>query len=267
MTKWQRWRFRVLMGGMRDVIFAVDGLRLWFRPRWARAVTADGVWVGHRAVSRVRPRGGTLAWVVILPGIGDRTAYWAGVQGWLAERGVGSVVVGYSGYPGSGGRTTPEELEEDGRAVYGWVRQQEEAPVFLLGFSLGSGIAAAIAGGLAPEPAGLILCSGYTTLRAAARRVVRVPGLERLLPNVWDSVAALQGLKLPVLVVHSAGDWLFPVWMGEELGRSGEFCRLEGLSHNAAHAEVPESYWGAVVGFMARQRGASGGGSNGRLKR
>lgn len=256
MTKWAAWRFRMLIGAVRDMIFALDGLRLPFRPRWRRVDEAgEAVRVGHLAAWRVTPGGAVAAWIVILPGIGDRMEYWCGVQAWLAARRVGSVVFQYSGYPGSGGRTTPEEMEEDGKAVYAWVWRQADGPVYLLGFSLGSGVAAAIAGGLRPVPSGLILCSGYSSLRAAARRVVRVKGLERLLPDIWNSVDALRGLEMRVLVVHSAGDWLFPMAMAEELAGEHELCRLEGWSHNAAHAEVPEDYWEAVLKFVSRKGG------------
>ena len=242
----------------RDVIFAVDGMRLPFRPRWQREDGAgEAVRVGHLAAWRVAPVGAAVAWIVILPGIGDRMEYWRGVQAWLRARGVGSVVFHYSGYPGSGGKTTPEALEADGRAVYHWLRERVNEPLYLLGFSLGSGVAAAIAGDLRPAPAGLILCSGYTSLRAAARRVVRAKGLERLLPDIWNSVDALKRLapdrlEMRVLVVHSAGDWLFPMAMAEELARGRELCRLDGWSHNAAHAQVPEEYWEAVRAFIER---------------
>lgn len=253
MTKREAWRFRVLISLVRDAIYTVDALRLPGRPRWVSAgCPGESIRVGDLAAWQVTPTGTAAAWIVICPGIGDRMHYWQGVQAWLAARSVGSVVFHYSSYPGSGGRTTPGQLEQDGKAVYQWLRGRVGEPVYLLGFSLGSGVAAAIAGDLRPPPSGLILCSGYTTLRAAARRVVRLPGLERLLPDIWSNTARLRALSMRVLVVHSAADWLFPIAMAEEMARGHALCRLERWSHNAAHSELPDEYWRAVLEFVLR---------------
>ena len=134
-------------------------------------------------------------------------------------------------------------------------------PLFLLGFSLGSGPATQIANELDPRPAGLILCQAYTSLRAAARRMTRGAGVLRyLLPNVWRTVDAVSELRVPLLVVHSSGDTLFPAAMAKQLwsaaeGAPGgaELVLLPVWTHNAVYLDVPAAYWSPILTFIGMQ--------------
>ena len=200
--------------------------------------------------------------VLLFHGIGDRLEYWQGVQFLLAQHGMASLVFHYSGYPGSGGAVTPQNLLADGVAAYAWLRDQVPAgtPIFLLGFSLGSGLAAEVGPQLQPAPAGVILCQAFTTLREAAARMIRPASfLARLLPDHWRTVEAVASLRMPLLIVHSDGDRLFPVRMAREIHtaaerRQGIETRMEvpsGHGHSAAYNHVPPDYWNPILDFIA----------------
>jgi alpha-beta hydrolase superfamily lysophospholipase len=218
---------------------------------------------GRFASGGPRPR----AAVLLLHGIGERRVFWQGVQVYLAQHRVASLVFSYPGYEDSSGATTPDNLRDSAANAYAWLLARVRLmrpgglPVFLLGFSLGTGLAAEVAGQLDPAPAGMILCQPYTTLRAAARRVVHpVAILARLLPDHWRTVDAVRSNSLPLLLVHGDRDRLFPVQMSKEIfaaaregpGRSVELAIPAGLDHNAAYAQVPERYWRPILDFLQR---------------
>ena len=180
----------------------------------------------------------------------------------MAQSGIASLVFHYSGYPGSGGATTPEQLTDDAHAAYAWIRVRHpvDTPIFVLGFSLGAGLATDVAAHLQPPPAGLILCEAYSTLRHAARRIAGPIGfLANLLPDLWRTTESIRDLKFPLLIMHSTADALFPVAMAREIhaaaaaaGVPVEMQILEGHPHNAPYLTVPEDYWAAILSFIVR---------------
>jgi fermentation-respiration switch protein FrsA (DUF1100 family) len=268
-------RFRLLLGLAKRIIFAVDEIpfpttlpyRQTGQPRLYLSAPEIGASVqvgagGHFLAGWfVTPDAPMQAAVLLFHGIGDRLVYWRRAQQRLAQSGIASLVFHYSGYPGSGGTATPEHLAGDAHPAYAWIRDRIPAgtPVFLFGFSLGSGLATQVAADLRPSPAGLILSEAFSTLRQAARRIAWPLGfLANLLPDVWKSSEAIRNLPMPLLIVHSTGDALFPVSMAEDIYRAAaasgvqvQLQVLEGHRHNAPYLAVPEDYWAAIVDFIA----------------
>ena len=141
--------------------------------------------------------------VLICHGIGETVEHWSAVQALLEERRVGSMVFNYSGYGKSEGTIRAEHCDEDFVSAYAELRRRvgAERRVFVLGFSMGSGIAGSGVGGLRPAPEGLFLCQAFTTFREATR-AVGVPGLlVRFAPDIWDTVAAMRSVQMPVCVM------------------------------------------------------------------
>jgi uncharacterized protein len=270
-------RFRLLLGLAKQIIFAVDRIpfpitlpyRQTGQPRLYLSIPEIGASVQFSAGAHllagwfVAPAVPIQAAVLLFHGIGDRLVYWRRAQQRLAQSGIASLVFHYSGYPGSSGTTTPEHLANDAHAAYAWILDRIPAgtPVFLLGFSLGSGLATQVAADLRPPPAGLILSEAFSTLRHAARRITRPVGfMANLLPDVWKTSETVRNLPIPLLIVHSTGDALFPVSMAEQIHRAAlasgvavELRILEGHRHNAPYLNVPEDYWAAIVEFIARE--------------
>jgi hypothetical protein len=268
-------RFRLFLGLAKRAIFVVDGIpfpiRIPYRqtsqPRlhWSVPEIGESVRIPSGAQSLAGwfvPAAPYHAAVLICHGIGDRLVYWRRAQQRLAQSGVASLVFHYSGYPGSSGTTTPEQLTGDAHAAYAWIRDHIPigTPVFLFGFSLGTALAADVAPELQPPPSGLILCEAFSTLRQAARRLTRPLGvLAHLLPDVWRTSETIRQLKIPLLILHSTGDALFPVAMAEEIhnaaavaGVAAELQVLEGHYHNAPYLNVPEDYWAAILIFISK---------------
>jgi hypothetical protein len=188
--------------------------------------------------------------VLICHGIGETVEHWDATQRLLAQNGVASLVFNYSGYGNSTGWITPANCEADALAAFESLRQLAgPVPISILGYSLGSGVAMAIASRV--EPAKLVLCAAYTSLREAAASA-GVPRLfTRLLPSIWTNVDSLKTCKIPVLVVHGEADRLFPPQMARDLesacSSNCEVFLVPDLGHNDPIYRPQLPYWSFVI--------------------
>ena len=195
--------------------------------------------------------------VLICHGIGEIVPQWFPIQELLAERGVASLVFDYSGYGRSTGTIDWSQFERDSIAAFERLKVlAPNLPLSLLGFSLGSGIAAAIAGNVSAER--LVLCAGFTSFRDAAR-AAWVPGwLSPLVPPIWAARESLRDCCLPVLVVQGDRDKLFNPAMGRELvshcGANAEFIQLPARSHNEPFYNPKPHYWGPIISFLLGEK-------------
>lgn len=198
--------------------------------------------------------------VLICHGIGDTLDMWDAAQSVFEGRGIGSIVFNYSGYGTSTGRVRVQHYGEDFSVAYEelLLRVEADTPVFVLGYSLGTGVAAAGVRNLAKVPAGLFLCSGFTSLREAGLEIGFPRWLTRCVPDVWNTLDRLAEIGMPVIVVHSDGDGLFPMKMAEQLAATHgfELIASHGFSHSAPLFQVAEQYWSPIAERML-QLGAS----------
>ena len=240
---------------IRDVAFG------WARVNWRIDKTAAGV-----SRHAIRSGRNTLDAVLVTPGaspprsavlichgIGETVQRWHAVQRMLAASGVASLVFDYSGYGRSTGFFDAWQAEDDAIAAFQFLNEQvSPLPVSLLGFSLGSGVAAAV---LHRVPCGsLLLCAAFTSIRDAARSS-GFPGFRRSgVPPSWNAEEALPTCKVPVLIVHGEKDRLFPVAMAAELsaccGSSSKVILVPSLAHNEPFHRPTLAYWGPIISFL-----------------
>ena len=203
----------------------------------------------------VQPATGPIqAALLICHGIGETVEHWRAVQQLLARNGVASLVFDYSGYGQSSGHIRADQCERDAVAAFLFLGQLvPSAPLSLLGFSLGSGIAAAVAGRVAAHR--LVLCAGFTSLRQAARSVTIARPFARLLPAIWNTEQILRTCAVPVLLVHGEQDELFPSSMALALAAACRSpCRLilvPGLSHNAPIYQPHLGCWPKIAANLS----------------
>ena len=191
--------------------------------------------------------------VLLCHGIGETVDHWFGVQKLLAAQGVASLVFDYTGYGRSTGRIQWKQCEEDAIEAFGMLKALlPDTPTSILGFSLGSGIAAAVLDRISPEK--LILCSSFTSFQAAACCAGLPRWLSFLAPPIWDTEESLRRCSLPVLVLHCENDRLFPAQMASNLTSScKEPARLVIVSnqrHNDPFYRPHHKYWDHVVSIL-----------------
>jgi alpha-beta hydrolase superfamily lysophospholipase len=191
--------------------------------------------------------------VLLCHGIGETVDQWSGVQKLLATQGVASLVFDYAGYGKSTGCIRWKQCEEDAIAAFSILKALlPDTPISVLGFSLGSGIAAAILNRVSPEK--LILCSSFTSFQAAACRVGLPRALSFLVPQIWNTEESLRLCTLPVLILHCENDRLFPTQMASALAAS---CRghaklviVKNQRHNDPVYRPEGRYWSHVLSFL-----------------
>jgi uncharacterized protein len=240
--------------------------RVLGRIRRIRAAAASGAQIDRRSIASgshqfdavfVRPLGEPVeAALLICHGIGETVDHWIAAQSLLAQHGVASLVFDYAGYGRSPGPVDWRRCEENAVAAFHCLQSLAPAlPISILGFSMGSGIAAAIAGRVPAER--LILCSAFTSYREAAA-VLGVPRrLTAALPSIWDGAASLPRCPLPVLVVHSEHDRAFPVWMATRLASlcdpQAELVVVPNHAHNQAFYRPSLAYWNHILARLVPQ--------------
>jgi uncharacterized protein len=154
--------------------------------------------------------------VIYFPGNGDVLAGCVSRFRAVTADGAGLVAVSYRGYAGSSGRPSERGLLLDAAAVYAFTAERYSADrIVVWGFSLGSGVAVALA---ADRPvAKLILEAPYTsTVEVAAARLRIVP-VRWLMRDQFHSDARIGGATAPLLIMHGARDSTIPIEMGERL--------------------------------------------------
>lgn len=198
--------------------------------------------------------------VLICHGIGEVVEYWGRVQEVFKEMGVSSLVFNYSGYGASSGTITAAHCNEDTIAAYRALVDRGHRSIVLLGFSLGSGISCAAASSVDVD--GLILCEGFSTFREGATAIGCPQWLTRIVPEVWDTAARVCDLRVPVLVVHSDADELFPVAMAERVveacGPRGELIVVNGLVHDEPIYTATPVYWQPIADWITRRSAETG---------
>jgi uncharacterized protein len=211
--------------------------------------------VGRRLSAVYVSAGNDAPAILICHGIGELVEYWGRVQDVLKGMGVSSLVFNYSGYGASSGTITAAHCEEDVIAAYRALLDRGHRSIVLLGFSLGTGISCAAASRFDVD--GLILCEGFSTFREAAMAIGCPQWLTRTVPDVWDTVVRVCELSVPVLVVHSDADELFPMTMAKRIaeacGLRGELIVVDGLSHDAPIYTATPIYWHPIADWVKRR--------------
>lgn len=196
------------------------------------------------------------ATLLICHGIGEVVQQWQPVQRILAKRGVASLVFDYAGYGRSSGFFSATQAEDDAISAFHWLRTlAPTAPIWLLGFSLGSGVAGSVAHRL--PISGLVLCAAFTSLREGAGSCGFPSVLGFMVPDLWRTAESLRGYSGPVLIVHGEKDELFPPQMAMDLkataGDDAKLILVASLRHDEPHRRPAMAYWEQIAEYVCRK--------------
>ncbi len=149
-----------------------------------------------------------------------------------------------------------EHCEEDAIAAYRELGEAGARSIVLLGFSLGTGVAGAVASRMDVEGAGVVRRI-FDAARGRGMAMGFPRWLTRMVPDAWDYGSSSGRAGMPVLVVHSDVDGLFPMAMAKQVaeacGQRGELIVVSGLTHNAPIFAPTEDYWGPVAEWVKRR--------------
>jgi fermentation-respiration switch protein FrsA (DUF1100 family) len=153
----------------------------------------------------------------------------------ITSDGTGLIAVSYRGYAGSSGSPTETGLLQDAAAAYEFALAHYAANrIVPWGFSLGSGVAVALA---AEHPVGgLILEAPYTSIADVAATAFRFLPVRYLVRDRFRSDRRIARVKAPLLIMHGGFDATISIAFGERLfalaHEPKQFVRFAQGGHN-----------------------------------
>jgi fermentation-respiration switch protein FrsA (DUF1100 family) len=173
--------------------------------------------------------------VIHFPGNGDYLAGLVGRFRNITSDGTGLVALSYRGYAGSSGRPSEQGLLQDAAAAYAFASARYGTErIVVWGFSLGSGVAVALAAG--QQIGKLILEAPYTSITDVAATAFRLVPVRWLIRDPFRSDARIARVTAPLLIMHGARDATIPIDFGERLfalaREPKQFARFPEGGHN-----------------------------------
>ena len=136
------------------------------------------------------------------------------------------VIVEYPGHGNRSGARTMKAAVAASREALAGTLAQWGGPVFLIGESLGAGMASQVTKGNEAAVAGVVLVTPWDTLADVAAEKYPFFPVRWLLHDPFDSVAALSRYDGPVVIVGAQQDTLIPVAHARRFASEHDHARL-----------------------------------------
>jgi pimeloyl-ACP methyl ester carboxylesterase len=137
--------------------------------------------------------------------------------------------------------------------------KEDERPLFLLGESLGSGPACALAANSEHRIAGVFLITPYASLAAMAHHRFPMFPTRWILRERWDNDAEIAKFPGPVAVLLAGGDEVIPVTQGRALFDAAPGPKrlwiIPAATHNTLPFDSGAAWWREVSQFLLESRG------------
>jgi len=160
----------------------------------------------------------------------------------------------YPGYGPRAGSPGKAAFIEAGRAAVRELLASDARPLHLLGESIGSGTACALAGEMPDRTAGLALVVPFARLQEVAQEKFRWLPVGLLLRDKFDNIASLAGYRGPVAIVIADSDEVVGPAQGRKLNASYTGPKLlivlPGAGHNSFDIEPGAPWFGKVGAFL-----------------
>jgi pimeloyl-ACP methyl ester carboxylesterase len=175
----------------------------------------------------------------------------------MAHLGYPLVLFEYPGYGARAGEMRESSLVSAAVEASRAAVEQFGEPLYLLGESLGCGVASAVAGSGEVPVAGVVLVTPWDSLPLLAQSLYWYLPAKWLTRDQYDNVRNLKRYRGPVAIAIAENDEVIPPRHGRRLfdllaGRK-KLWVLPGAGHNNWPAVVDSRWWGEVMRFVAPQ--------------
>jgi fermentation-respiration switch protein FrsA (DUF1100 family) len=220
-----------------------------------RYTTADGVELtGWLVVGEGSPTEPGPAAVLFHGNQGNRAAM-AELARVLNDEGYTVLLAEYRGFGGMAGQPSEAGLLRDARAAVDVVERRagvDPDQVVYIGHSLGTAVATALASERPPRS--LVLLAPFTSLPEVAWSRLPLLPYRALMPDEYDSLARIDDVGAPLLIVGGTDDEIVPAHHSEELYNAAEEPRhlvmIPGAHHDLVGPDGP-SVAEVVIDFLA----------------
>lgn len=172
----------------------------------------------------------------------------------LTPLGYRVILAEYPGYGGRGGKPGEESFVKDALETISLTHRQYGGPLFLLGESLGCGVAAAAATNTPVKIDGIILITPWDTLLSVASAKFPWLPVRLLMKDKYDSIGNLKGYQGRIAIIGAERDEIIPIVhatsLYESLPGSKAMRVIKGVGHNDWSLRVNEAWWDEVMKFV-----------------
>ena len=163
------------------------------------------------------------------------------------------VIVEYPGHGRRGGERSMKAAAAASREALLAVLAQWRGPVYLVGESLGAGMASQVVRGNESAIAGVVLITPWDSLADVAAEKYPIFPVRWLLHDRFDSIAAVSRYEGPLVIVGAQRDELIPVAHARRFASAHDHARLM-LLPNADHdnwfGEMTPQDWEQVLQWL-----------------
>jgi pimeloyl-ACP methyl ester carboxylesterase len=173
----------------------------------------------------------------------------------LMKLGFRVILAEYPKYGGRPGKVGEKPFVADGLETVNLAYKQYGEPLYLLGESLGCGIAAAIAKETSVPIAGIILITPWDSLASVAKSLFPFLPVKMLLTDKYDSIENLKSFKKNISVVGAERDEILPIKHAHNLYASlpdgkKRMWVIKGAGHNDWPLYADTSLFKEVTDFV-----------------
>jgi len=216
--------------------------------------TADGIKL-HGWWVAARDARGT---VLLMHGNAGNISHRLGYLTMFNYLGYSVLLFDYRGYGKSGGSPGEEGTYLDAEAAWQHLTEvgnRKSQDIVQVGESLGGGVATWLA--LKYPPRALVLASTFTSVPDMGAQVYPWLPVRLLARIVYDNIARIREIQVPVMIAHSRGDDIIPFAHGQALFAAArepkQFLELAG-GHNEGFLFSRNEWIAAVGAFLERAK-------------
>lgn len=180
----------------------------------------------------------------------------------LKSAGIEVILFEYPGYGSRAGEPSEDSFVESALQALAQLRKEAPGPVWLLGESLGGGVASQLAARRPADIAGLLLVTPFARMTDVAAWHYPYLPVRWLMRDRWDNSSALAGYPGPVGLFIAGRDEVVGAAQGHLLASSlGSRARLweqPEAGHNTFNTRPDAHPWPEIRAFLANPPAQSG---------
>jgi len=174
----------------------------------------------------------------------------------LGALGYRVILAEYPRYGGRKGELGEKAFVIDGSETVRLAFENYGGPLFVLGESLGCGVAAAIAKETSVKVDGIVLVTPWDTFASVAQSKFPFLPVRLFLKDKYDNINNLSSFKGRIAVVGAERDEVIPIGHARDLynslpGTSKRMWTIQGVGHNDWPMSTNTSWWKEIMGFVS----------------